>query len=874
MRLVGGQAYEAMDRQMTKAARGGDVCRRVLAFNLAEMERRRIYYFGGYTSTVQYAVLRLQVSRREARELIVTGRVLLELDEIDAALRSGRISWTKARLLTRIATKETETAWLERALALNCADLEREVATAKKGERPRDNLKGLPEPRVRLDCWLRAVTYEKWELMRAKLSETLRREPSDDDLIGILTELGLSNDHAPPPGSPPGGAVAPSLTASDTSIYRVVIHECPTCHEARLGDGTAVSAEELALAKCDGGIECLSDDEDEDGEEGDSEDEAEDRSECGHDHAPGEPYTAETSPGDRPAEKSGVKQDTKQGKKRGKRQSDAWDDPTPPWLRRKVLARDGHSCRCCGRKTGLHVHHIRWRSRKGRTRLSNLLTLCAHCHALVHYGYLVIEGQDASDVRFVNRRRESLDRGEPLGPPALEIATVGSGATERGALEVRAVSTGGVEIGGSQVGAAEFVRPQDGGSDLGATPENLPASLTAAGGGGAQAPPMPVARGLAGTLANPCGAPATAPVVTLASLPSELEVGWWRRHAHLCSWNERRGVVEFHAGHAADDVGPASVEDQAPVGSCDNGSAPESHRPERLCNIVGQERTIASLEASVLAALKQGRSLDHVLLAGPPGLGKTSIARALAHEMGASAHLAAAPLLRDPGALITLFAGLAANDIVFVDEIHALSQRVEESLYEALEDRRVSLAFTDRACTRTIRLRLPCFTLIGATTELGRLTAPFLSRFTIREELEAYGDAELATIVARAAARERLTLTPAGASVVARCGRGTPREALSLWRRVRNRALARDVGVIDGEFARQALHDLGIDERGLGPTDRKILSVLRSLGNRPMGLARLAAITQLPKRTLQETYEPHLMRLGLLMITPRGRMAV
>ncbi|MEW6747927.1 MAG: hypothetical protein AB1486_34850 [Planctomycetota bacterium] len=270
VRLVGGQAYEAKDRQMTKAARGGDVCRRVLAFNLAEMEKRKIYYFGGYTSTVQYAVLRLLISRREARELIVTGRALLELDEIDAALRSGRISWTKARLLTRIATKETETAWLERALASNCADLEaaldsQGVAMAKKGKRPRDNLKGLPEPRVRLDCWLRAVTYEKWELMRAKLSETLRREQSDDDLIGFLTELGLSTDRAPLPGSPPDGAVAPSLTPTEASIYRVVIHECPTCHEARLGDGTAVGAEELALAKCDGGVECLSDDEDGDG---------------------------------------------------------------------------------------------------------------------------------------------------------------------------------------------------------------------------------------------------------------------------------------------------------------------------------------------------------------------------------------------------------------------------------------------------------------------------------------------------------------------------------------------------------------------------------------------------------------------------------
>ncbi|MEW6742168.1 MAG: HNH endonuclease [Planctomycetota bacterium] len=484
MRLVGGQAYEAMDRQMTKAARGGDVCRRVLAFNLAEMEKRKLYYFGGYTSTVQYAVLRLQISRREARELIVTGSALLELDEIDAALRSGRISWTKARLLTRIATKETETAWLERALVSNCADLEaaldsQGVAMAKKGERPRDNLTGLPEPRVRLDCWLRAVTYEKWELMRAKLSETLRREPSDDDLIGFLTELGLSSDRAPLPGSPPDGALAPSLTPSDTSIYRVVIHECPTCHEARLGDGTAVSAEELAPARCDGGVECLSDDEDEDGEEGDPEDEAEGHSECGHDHAPGEPCTAETGSEDRPPEKPGEKQDAKRGKKRGKKRLDAWDDPTPPWLRRKVLARDGHSCRCCGRKTGLHVHHIRWRSRKGRTRLSNLLCLCRWCHALVHHAYLVIEGDNASNVRFLNRKRDALDRRDPLGPPALEIATVASGATETGALEIRAISTGGVEIAGSQVGAADFVCPQDGDSDPRATPENLPASLTA-----------------------------------------------------------------------------------------------------------------------------------------------------------------------------------------------------------------------------------------------------------------------------------------------------------------------------------------------------------------------------------------------------------
>ncbi|MEW6747384.1 MAG: HNH endonuclease signature motif containing protein [Planctomycetota bacterium] len=428
-----------MDRQMHKAARGGDVCRRVLSFNLAEMEKRKLYYIGGYTSTVQYAVLRLQVSRRDARELIVTGQVLLMLDEVDAALRGGRISWTKARLLTRVATKATEAAGLERALASNCADLEREVAMAKKGERPRDDLKGLPEPRVRLDCWLRAVTYEKWELMRSKLSETLRnstggREPTDDDLIGYLTELGLSSDPAPATDVARDGAAAPSsspcspsvglLGPSDTSISRVVIHECPKCHEARLSDGTVVSAEELEIAKCDGGAESLSDRED-----GDPENEVGRHRECGHEHAPGEPCTPESctamacapdfclpdsrlphSPqgelasqnsGGGRSEKQGAKSGSKRDTKRDKRSAESLDDPTLPWVRRKVLARDGQSCRCCGRRTGLHVHHIRWRSRNGRTRLANLICVCSFCHALIHHGYLVIEGEDASEVRFL-----------------------------------------------------------------------------------------------------------------------------------------------------------------------------------------------------------------------------------------------------------------------------------------------------------------------------------------------------------------------------------------------------------------------------------------------------------------------------------------
>jgi Holliday junction DNA helicase RuvB len=306
------------------------------------------------------------------------------------------------------------------------------------------------------------------------------------------------------------------------------------------------------------------------------------------------------------------------------------------------------------------------------------------------------------------------------------------------------------------------------------------------------------------------------------------------------------------------------------AGEC--ASQSPAHRPARLGDMIGQAGTVRALMVAAKAAKKRGAPVDHVLLLGGAGLGKTSLAAALAAEIGTGFHVANGAMLQDPEVLIGLLRNLGDRDVLFIDEIHAIPRRAMECLYEAMEDSRISLTATDGAGSAAVRVSLAPFTLVGATTEIGLLPDPFVSRFPIREHLAPYEPADLAAIVAGGAARDGGPRDDDPAPPHPAMSRGSPRHALGLFRRTRDEALAGDLARIDRGVVRQALEAAGYDEDGLVPIERRALEVLLRHG-RPMGLARWAASSGLPAASLRTLCEPELLRQGLITVTPRGRMA-
>jgi Holliday junction DNA helicase RuvB len=294
----------------------------------------------------------------------------------------------------------------------------------------------------------------------------------------------------------------------------------------------------------------------------------------------------------------------------------------------------------------------------------------------------------------------------------------------------------------------------------------------------------------------------------------------------------------------------------------------------RLADLVGQPDVIDSLGTAVAAARKRDEPLGHTLLAGPPGLGRTTLARAVAAELGARVHSATGTLLQNASGLVRLLNGLGRRDILFIDEIHAMGTPVAEVLYEALTERRVSVVVESETGAHSEVLPLPPFTLIGATTDESALPEAFLSRFEHVERLEFYHADDLADVVRRAAAKHAVAIDDDAAAALAEVARGTPREALRLLKRARDHALIGGLEVIDAGIAAATLRRLGIDRRGPGPVDRAYLGVLRERGpERPIGLARIAAILGRPARVPERLHEPCLFRLGLATTTPNGRVA-
>ncbi|MBF0457418.1 MAG: Holliday junction branch migration DNA helicase RuvB [Nitrospirae bacterium] len=306
----------------------------------------------------------------------------------------------------------------------------------------------------------------------------------------------------------------------------------------------------------------------------------------------------------------------------------------------------------------------------------------------------------------------------------------------------------------------------------------------------------------------------------------------------------------------------------------EDGQTDYTLRPGSFREFIGQTRIKENLTIFIEAARQRGEPLDHILFCGPPGLGKTTIANIIANELNVNIKTTSGPVLERAGDLAAILTNLSDNDILFIDEIHRLPRIVEEIMYPAMEDFKLDILIGQGPSARTLKLNLPRFTLIGATTRTGLLTSPLRDRFGVINRLEYYGHRDLVVIINRSASIINVEITDEAAMEIARRSRGTPRIANRLLKRVRDFAQVKNDGVVDLNIARIALSSLNIDRLGLDDMDRKVLlTIIDKFGGGPVGVETISASVSEDKDTIEDVYEPYLLQEGLLERTPRGRLA-
>lgn len=781
--LVPGLTVAEVHARLAQGLRMQDVGQRILAFYLCDMETRRLHQASGHSSAVHFAEERLGLQRRRAQELIVVGRKLGSLPAIDRAFCEQRIGWSKVRLLARVVEPQHEAAWLERAEWLACRDLALEVKLARPGSAPRapGDRRGLPEVRFKVTADVSVLTHRKFELAKEKLSAERGRPLGDAECLDLLSELCL--------GVEADGTV-PGHTRVDASLYRIVLR--PQGADGGASGGHAEDAPVLWADTEMGPLPIAP------GPEGEHDlDPAAILSACLHcdaeQHRVDEADVA-GQPGPSP--------------ERPVVEAPPEAPPTPAWLRRRVLARDGGCCRNCRSRHRLMVHHLRYRSQGGPTRASNLITVCVACHALLHAGLLEVHGHQAKQAHFVDA--------DGIGGAQAERLLAALEPGPRLSVVAPPTSAGPVEEG-------------------------------------------PVAGGR---------------LVTLDDVPARVDGVWWQQHAHLIRCRGAHGL-EFRPGQARDPELPAEV----PPAEVLSAEVLPDVVGDPFAGILGQDALVERLRTTAVGRRERGLAFPHALFVGPPGTGKTTLARAVAARSGSRLLDTAGPFLQDAHALLRVLAELREGGMLFVDEIHAVPRTVLVALYQALAERRISLTLNCGARARAVQLDLPRFTLLAATTEEGNLPQALRSRFGLREHLADYDTASLARIAAAAARALGARLEPAAATRIGTRARGTPREALRLLDRVLDHRAARTARARPGAAGSLTVsrHDvdvvlarLGLDAEGLDLAEQRYLGLLRR-SPAPVPLARLAGMLGESPRTLRECLEPSLVLRGLLRITTRGR---
>ena len=737
--LVEGLPLEEIHTRLEIGVRLGDTGQGILAFYLAEMADLGTHQVTGHRTASQYAEDHLGIDRRRAGELIAAGRKLRELPIIHAAFCEQRIGWSKVLLLLQVVVPEHQEAWLARAETLSCRQLRRDVALSKAGAAPRDpkDFRGIRDPRFPVRARLDSLTHEAYRNAKRKLSDERGAPVTDAEFLDIAARLVLGSDV---------DGTTPGRKRVDHSLYQIVLHGVePDDDPDGEPDPVLLVDTELGRIPIDGG------------DDGDTLSKARAEAircdaECSH------------------------------------AEGDAIDAKTPAPMRKRVLHRDDHRCRCCGSGRGLEAHHIEFRADGGRTRMWNLLSLCNGCHSLVHARLLLLAGKTQKKVRFVDAEGRLLARArEYASPEALH----------------------------------RLAHPQ----------RILPPTASS-------------------------GPEAT----TLANVPAVVDTTWWQRHLDLIRSRDGKRL-ELSDGRPRADAAcrPDAAEAAAPmpVESAFDG-------------LIGQDGVTRELAAAAQGSRRRGLPFPHTLFVGPAGTGKTTLARGVAALTGARLVTANGPLVQDTTSLLALLTQLGDGDVLFLDEVHAVPRSVLEVLYEAMADGALSLTLHRGLEARPVRLDLPPFTVLAATTAEDELEEALISRFATRVSLGLYATDDLAAIVTAHAGRAGHPIEAEAARLIADRARGTPRSARRLLERVLNDVLGHGGDRLDLPDVRTALLRLGYDDEGLDPDERRYRDVLRRRGG-PVSLGQLARDLGLAERTVRNRIEPSLLRRGLVEITARGR---